>query len=289
VIFEHRKTYAFRHIFPQHWYTCPIALPVRRNPQHRSLLTVISATCAPPFQTFRHQRYFATFLDPVMNRFTREILPTVNRKHLYMNILCTECFGPQKAHYRTLLLGNTLLKNGRHFDNWNQPLNMRMHVCYLDWQEAGLCCYQVIHIGNLVRPLQLFYFHLWPIYWPPLTNISKQETPVRTHKAVNTKLLLLGDVNVNPFNCWQPCCTRVRMVVRLDPSRVIYVYCKCIWCYYYCCHYHHRSQGNSVDIFNMLQAGYLRNLVSIPVRTNIFLSTIASTNSVKWVPRGCVP
>jgi hypothetical protein len=39
---------------------------------------------------------------------------------------------------------------------------MCMRVCYLDWHEAGLCCYLVIHIEN---PLQLFYFYLCPIYW----------------------------------------------------------------------------------------------------------------------------
>jgi hypothetical protein len=37
-------------------------------------------------------------------------------------------------------------------------------VCYLDCNEAGLC-YLMIHIENLLRPLQLFHFHLWPIYW----------------------------------------------------------------------------------------------------------------------------
>jgi hypothetical protein len=42
---------------------------------------------------------------------------------------------------------------------------MCMRGCYLDWHEIGLCCYLVIHIENLLRPLQLFYFHLWPIYW----------------------------------------------------------------------------------------------------------------------------
>jgi hypothetical protein len=56
-----RKTYDIgtrisRHILHQHWYTCPIALPVRRNPQHRSLLTVVSATSAPTVQPLRHQR-----------------------------------------------------------------------------------------------------------------------------------------------------------------------------------------------------------------------------------------
>jgi hypothetical protein len=42
---------------------------------------------------------------------------------------------------------------------------MRMRVWYLDCHEAGLCCYLVIHIGNLLHLLRLFYFHLWPIYW----------------------------------------------------------------------------------------------------------------------------
>jgi hypothetical protein len=28
---------------------------------------------------------------------------------------------------------------------------MRMRVCYLDCHEAELCCYLVIHIGNLLR------------------------------------------------------------------------------------------------------------------------------------------
>jgi hypothetical protein len=33
-----------------------------------------------------------------------------------------------------------------------------MRVCYLDCHEAGLWCYLVIHVENLLRPLQLFYF-----------------------------------------------------------------------------------------------------------------------------------
>jgi hypothetical protein len=66
---------------------------VRRNPQHRSLLTVVSATSSPPFQYFRHQR---NVYHPVMNRFTRQTLPTVNRKYFFMNILCIESFCPQK-------------------------------------------------------------------------------------------------------------------------------------------------------------------------------------------------
>jgi hypothetical protein len=55
-------------------------------------------------------------------------------------------------------------------------MNMRMRVCYLDRHEAGLCCYLVIHIENLLRPLQLFYFHLWPIYWLYLLTLPRMQT-----------------------------------------------------------------------------------------------------------------
>jgi hypothetical protein len=105
------------------------------------------------------------FLDPIVNPFAWQTLHTVNRKHLFINILCIESFGAQKTHNRILLFGSTLLKHGSHFDYWNHPLNMSMHVCDLDCHEAGLCCYLTIHIGNLLRPLQLFYFHMCPIYW----------------------------------------------------------------------------------------------------------------------------
>jgi hypothetical protein len=71
----------------------------------------------------------------------------------------------QKTHNRTLLFGRILLKHGRHFDYANQPLTMRMCICYLHCHEAGRWWYLVIHIKNLLRTLQLLYFHLWPIYW----------------------------------------------------------------------------------------------------------------------------
>jgi hypothetical protein len=151
-----KETFIFRHILHQNWHTCPIALPMRRNLQHRRLLTVVSATSAPPFQLLRHRR---NVCHPVVNRFTQQTLPTVIRKNFFMNIVCTESFSPHKTHNRTLLFHITLLKHGRHFDYWNQPLNMRMRVCYL-----------VIYIENLLRPLLLFYFHLWPIYWLSLVQ-----------------------------------------------------------------------------------------------------------------------
>jgi hypothetical protein len=39
-------------------------------------------TSAPPFQPLRHQR---NVCHPIVNRFTRQTLPTVNRKHFFMN------------------------------------------------------------------------------------------------------------------------------------------------------------------------------------------------------------
>jgi hypothetical protein len=62
-----------------------------------------------------------------------------------MNIICFESFCPHKTHNKTLIF-RTLLENCGHFDYWNQRLNMRMRICYLDCHEAGLCCYLVIHI-----------------------------------------------------------------------------------------------------------------------------------------------
>jgi hypothetical protein len=50
---------------------------------------------------------------------------------------------------------------------------MRMRVLYLHCHEAGLCCYLAIHVENLLRTLQLFYFHLLPIYGLSLVNILR--------------------------------------------------------------------------------------------------------------------
>jgi hypothetical protein len=61
------------------------------------------------------------------------------------------------THNRTLLFG-------RHFDYGNEHVNMHMPVCYLNYHEAGLCCYLVIQIENLLHSLHLFYFSLWPVY-----------------------------------------------------------------------------------------------------------------------------
>jgi hypothetical protein len=43
------------------------------------------------------------FLDQVVNRFTRQTLPTVNMKHLFMNILCIESFWKKNAQKNSTL------------------------------------------------------------------------------------------------------------------------------------------------------------------------------------------
>jgi hypothetical protein len=64
--------------------------------------------------------YFRTslseYLDPAVNRFPLQTLPTINRRRLFMHILCIEHFYLQKSYNRTLLFGSTPLKHGRHFD-----------------------------------------------------------------------------------------------------------------------------------------------------------------------------
>jgi hypothetical protein len=162
------KAFISRHVVHQLWYICPIALPVRRKPQHRSVLAVVSATFSPSrASSATFERPWENFSIKLWTALCDKTLPTVKRKHFFMNILCIVTFCPEKTHNRRLLFGSKILNHGSHFDHWNQPLNVRMRVCYLDCHEAGLCCYLVIQIENLLRPLQLFYFHLWPIYWLP--------------------------------------------------------------------------------------------------------------------------
>jgi hypothetical protein len=138
---------------------------VRWDPQQRSLLIVVSATSASgraSHATFEHPR--ENFSIQLWIALSNKHFPAKNTKHFFINILCIESFCPQKTHSRTLFFGS-ILSSSHHYDYWNQPLKMHMHVCYLHYHEAGLCCYLVLHTENLLRPLQLFYFHLWPIFW----------------------------------------------------------------------------------------------------------------------------
>jgi hypothetical protein len=91
-----KKTFISRHILHQHWYICPTNSPVRRNPQHRSFWLLSQPLPHLRSNLFLISEKSDTFLDPVVNHFTWQTLPTVNRKRFFMNTLCIESFCPQK-------------------------------------------------------------------------------------------------------------------------------------------------------------------------------------------------
>jgi hypothetical protein len=79
-----------------------------------------------------------------ISRSRREPLYATNTSNRKQEINFCECplhwgFCQQKTWRGTLLFDSTLLKQGRYFNYWNQPLNLRMCACYLDCHEAGLC------------------------------------------------------------------------------------------------------------------------------------------------------
>jgi hypothetical protein len=157
-----KETFISRHILHQHWDTCPISLPMRRNPKHRSLLTVVSANSAPPFRHLLiskvHERISRPSREPLYATNTsRRKQETLLGKYPLHWVLCPP--PPKNRQKCTLAFGILHLEDDRHFDSWNQPLNT-LPRCH----EAGLCCYLVIYIENLGHPLQLFYFHSWPIH-----------------------------------------------------------------------------------------------------------------------------
>jgi hypothetical protein len=74
---------------------------------------------------------------------------------------------------------------------------MGMRVCYLDCHDAGLYYHLVVHTENLLRRLQMFYFHMWPIYWiilspksPPNTFLSSTHTSRRKQKQLPKRCVL---------------------------------------------------------------------------------------------------
>jgi hypothetical protein len=129
----------------------------------------------PPLHLVRHQLRLSNVPERISQP-SCELLYTTNTSHHKQETFLYEyplhrVLLPTKMHNRILFFASTLLKHGCHFDYWNQPLNMHMRTCYLDCHEAGLCCYLVIHIENLLRQLQLSYIHVWPIYLHPLYHL----------------------------------------------------------------------------------------------------------------------
>jgi hypothetical protein len=74
---------------------------------------------------------------------------------------------------------------------------MRMLLCYLDCHEAGLCCYLVTHIENLLHLWQPLYLYLWPICRLSLAvkhrdNFSLPFTILIVHSQYLSKFLLIN-------------------------------------------------------------------------------------------------
>jgi hypothetical protein len=158
-----------------HWFTS-----ASKPAAYTSPVTVVSATSAPPFQHC-HLRNDSHVTWPSCEPLYGT--DTSHRKQemlLYVFPLHWVPLPAKNRHNRTVLPGRMLIKHGHHFDYWNQPLNMRMRVCYLYCHEAGLYCYLVIHIKNLLHSLRLFYFYLWLIYW--LSSILILESSTETGK-----------------------------------------------------------------------------------------------------------
>jgi hypothetical protein len=155
-IWTWEKAFISRHIQHQHWYTR--VPPLYQYVEIRSIevFWLLSQPLPHPrFIVNDFRTSLREFLYPVVNRFTRQTLLTQNRQYFFVNMLFSESFCSQNTHNTTLLFGSTF-KHSHHFDYCNQPLNMRMRVCYRDCHQAGLCCYLVIHIENLLHALQLF-------------------------------------------------------------------------------------------------------------------------------------
>jgi hypothetical protein len=97
------------------------------------------------FNLFVTIETFATFLDPIGNCFMQQTLPTLNRKHFFMNILCTKSFRTQKRTRErcsaVVHASSTVAVLTTETNLWTCML-----VRCLDCHKAGLCCYLVRHI-----------------------------------------------------------------------------------------------------------------------------------------------
>jgi hypothetical protein len=138
------KTFISRHILHQHWYTRPISLPVRRNTEviWHCRLSHFRISVSTSSSSAKH-------LSP-----SYEPLYATNTSHhkeetfLYEYPLQWVLFPQKKCTIERCSSSTiTILTTETSLWTWCMP------VCYL-----------VIHIENLLHPLQLFYFHLWPIY-----------------------------------------------------------------------------------------------------------------------------
>jgi hypothetical protein len=102
------------------------------------------------------------------------------QEYFFMNILCIESF-TQKTRIRERCSSVVHASSTVEILTYETSLWTCARVCYLNCHETGLYYYLMIHIGNLLHLLQLFYFHLWPTYWLSLVNNGQ-----RSESKMNT-------------------------------------------------------------------------------------------------------
>jgi hypothetical protein len=164
VIFQPEKTLISRHILHLHWYTFFTALPVHET----CSIEVFWLLFQPLPHLVKHHLWLSNVLERISQAMCEQlyVTNTSHGKHFFMNILCTESFYPQKMYNRMLLFGCTSSSTVAILTTKTSLWTWTCTCTSVDCHEAGLCCYLVIHIENLSScPLQLLYFHLWPVYW----------------------------------------------------------------------------------------------------------------------------
>jgi hypothetical protein len=230
------KTFISRYILHQHWYTCPIALPVRRNPQHRNLLTAVSVTSASG------RAWSATFKRPWQN-FSTQLWTALRNKHfhgkqetfLYVYPLHCVLLPTEKAQQNSALRWYTPKARSPFW--LLKPASEHAHARLLptlSWRWTVLVPSDTV---NLLRPLQLLNFHLWPIYWLFLIQLlsfwmlTKNSIPILIHHRhkfsdLVYKVILIKWGRTAARQC---SCTLLRRIITY--GAVKHVYTRALLCY----------------------------------------------------------
>jgi hypothetical protein len=143
---------------------------VRRHPQHRSFWLLSQPFPHLRFNFFVTSETFATKVEPLYATNTSQHKQEIflYEYPLHWVLLLTKKLWSSVAHSSStvaILTTETSL------------LNMSIRFVYPGYHDSGLCCYLVIHTENLLRPSQLFYFHLWHIYC--LSFVLQQSPAIR--------------------------------------------------------------------------------------------------------------
>jgi hypothetical protein len=113
------------------------------------------------------------FIEPVVNRFMRQTLSTINRKHISLWISLVPSPSAHKNAQQNAALRQCTPQAQSPF--WLLKLACEhAHARLLprlswSWTLLLLC-----DTENLLPTLQLFYFHSWPIYWLSLVQAVTQ-------------------------------------------------------------------------------------------------------------------